>query len=172
LTPRSSLIRETQARELIGGIEDPSVRIPIGLIVDSLLEFYRADPAQLRGAFDLVFFVHVLEERIDDVSGLLRGTVSLDYWGYPPEPMPVDEATDSGPTSLRSSLRYGQAYNYAARLDDEVVQAALSGLTRHADLKQTLLLPNVKMAKEYMAPDYTPPVPEAPADPLTSSSWS
>jgi hypothetical protein len=27
-----------------------------------------------------------------------------------------------------------------------------------------LLLPNVKMAKEYMVPDYTPPVPEAPAE--------
>jgi hypothetical protein len=134
------MIREAPARELIASIEDPSVRVPIGLIVDSLVEFYGTDPTQLHGAFDLVFFVHVLEERIDDVSGLLRGTVSLDYWGYPPELMPVEEAADRGPTGLR----YRQAYNYAARLDDEFVRAALLSLANRADVKQTLLLPTVK----------------------------
>jgi hypothetical protein len=158
----ASIIREAQAKDLIAGIEDPSIRVPIGLIVDSLVEFYRADPTQLRGFFDVVFFVHVLEEQIDDVSGLLRGTVSRNYMGYPPEPMPVDEASDSGP----SGVRLRQAYNYAANLDDEFVQAALLGMTNRAGLKQTLLLPNVRIAKEYIAADSTPPVPEAPAEPF------
>jgi hypothetical protein len=154
------MVREAPARELIASIEDPSVRVPIGLIVDSLVEFYGTDPTQLHGAFDLVFFVHVLEERIDDVSGLLRGTVSLDYWGYPPELTPVEEAADRGPTGLR----YRQAYNYAARLDDEFVRAALLSLANRADVKQTLLLPTVKGYKHH-GPG-TPAVPEAPAEPL------
>ncbi len=157
----SSLIRESQAKELIAGIEDSSVRIPIDLMVASLVDFYRADPAQLRGAFDLVFFVNVLKERIDDVSGLLRGTIPVEYWfeDYP-KPMPVDEANDSGPTGVR----FRKAYNYAANLDDELVQAALLGLTARANLKQALLLPTVKGWKHHG--NDAPPVPETPAEPF------
>ena len=138
----TSIIREAEARDLIAG---------------ALVEFHKADPTQLRGAFHLVFFVHVLEELIDDVSGLLRGTIPVEYWfdDYP-KPMPVDEATDRGPTSRR----HGQAFNYAARLD-EPVRAALLNLTARADLKPAMLLRAIK----HHGSD-APPVPEAPAEPF------
>ena len=156
----ASIIREAPARELIAAIEDPSVRIPIGVLVDSLVDFYRADPTQLHGAFDLVFFVHVLEERIDDVSGLLQGTIPVEDWfdDYP-KPVPVDEGTDSGPTGLRQR----QAFIYVAKLD-EPLRAALLNLTARANLKQVLLLPTIKGWKHHG--NDAPPVPEALAEPF------
>jgi hypothetical protein len=161
-----SLIEEARAKDAIAEIEDSAVRVPISLLVESLVAFYQAQPARLRRSFDLLFFVNVLKERIDDISGLLRGTVPVEYWfdDYP-KPEIEDEASDSSPTGLRQR----QAFNYAARHPDGQVQAALLGLTARANLKQALLMPNVK---GYKAHGLAPPLPEAPLCHLISCSWS
>jgi hypothetical protein len=157
----SNMINEAQAEEVIAGIEDPAMRIPISLLTKSLLEYYSEHPTQLDGFFDLQFFVHALMEVIEEISGLVRGTTPVEYW-FPdyPHPVAVDEARDYGPTGLRQ----GQAFNFAANQRDERVQAALLTLKSRADLKQSLLLPTVKRWKHH-GPGI-PPVPEAPARPF------
>lgn len=159
--PNSNLIREAQAEEALAGIEDPVTRLPINLLTESLVKYYRAEPTRLQGSFDLLFFVNVLKERIEDISGLLRGSTPVEYWfdDYP-QPVPVDEAYDTSPTGLRQ----GQAFNYAANQGDPRLQAALLGLTARANLKQALLLPTVKGYKHH-GPG-TPAVPEAPVQPF------
>jgi hypothetical protein len=158
---KSNLIREAQAEEVIAGIEDPATRLRIKLLTDSLVDYYRKEPTRLQGSFDLMFFVNVLRERIDDISGLLRGSTPVEYWfdDYP-QPVPVDEACDTSPTGLRQ----GQAFNYAANHGDPRLQAALLGLTARANLKQALLSPTVRGSKHH-GPG-TPAVPETPVCPF------
>ena len=155
----SKLINKTEAEKIITEIEDPDRRFAINLLVKSLEEYFREEPTRLHGPFDLRFFVNVLKEWVDDISGLLRGTTQIEYWfeDYP-KSGPVDEAHDSSQTGLRQ----GQAFNYAADQSDMKVQAALLGLTARANLKQVLLLPTVKRHKHYG--DDAPPVPEAPEE--------
>jgi len=156
----SGLIGEGEAKEAIAEIEEPTVRIPLSILAQSLVDFYEDDPTRLMGSFDVMFFVDVLRERIDDISGLVRGIIPVEYWfdNYP-HPVPVDMSHDESSTGLRQK----QAFNYAARHHEARVQAALLGLITRADLKQTLLMPTVK---RYEVHGDIPVIPRAPTQPF------
>ena len=134
----SELINVQRARELVEAIQDPASRALIALLVESVVEFHSADSTQLRGSFDLAFLVNVLEEISVDISGLLQGTVPIEYWfeDYP-SPTPFDEASDFGPTGFRQQA----AFNYAALYPDKKVQATLLTLTTSGQYEATALLP-------------------------------
>jgi|SRR5579863_2362046 len=155
----TTLLNEPIARDRVAAIPDTRSRALVSSILDETVEFYRTDVTQLRGRFDLAFFVNVLSEQASDISGLIRGTVPVEYWfeDYP-RPMPVTELADPGPV-----LRSQEAFNYAALHHDPRVQAALLGLTSRATSKHAVFHPRVKSSRSY-GPN--PPVHEMPAAPL------
>ena len=155
------LIEKTRADKLIAEIEDPAVRRSISLMVDGVVEFYNQDPSRLQSSFDLAFFVEVLKEMADWISGALLGTVNIEPWsGEPAQPTAVDPTLESDPGHLRS----GQAYNYSVTREDKRVEAALLSLTTRAQLKQALKLrPSIKQGRPH---GLTPVVPALPVQPL------
>jgi hypothetical protein len=153
------MLNESVALEHVGAIRDAPSRELVSQILKDTLEFYRADVTRLVGTFDLGFFVNVLIEQASDISGLIKGTVPVEYWfeDYP-RPMPIRELDDPGPM-----IRSQEAFNYAALHGDVRVQAALLGLMSRATSKHAVFHPRVKSVRHY-GPN--PPVHEMPAAPL------
>jgi hypothetical protein len=155
-----SLINEVEARTRIDQIRDPETKAVVGELLESAFRFYHEDPSQLRGDFDLVFFVNLLNEQISDIMGLIRGAVPVEYWfGVPPSPVEVSEGEDLGPNGIRPRL----AFNYVATCGEPRIQAALFGLITRANWKQATFLSNIKKHK-YYGPN--PPVSEKPEAPF------
>jgi hypothetical protein len=153
------MLNESVALERIASIRDVGTRTLVSRILEDTAEFYGADITRLRGSFDLAFFVSALIEQSSDISGLINGSIPVEYWfeDYP-RPIPVRAVDDPGPT-----IRSQEAFNYAALHDDPRIQAALLGLMTRATTKHAVFHPNVKSFRFY-GPN--PPVHEMPVAPL------
>jgi hypothetical protein len=156
-----SFINQERARKIIAAIENPEERTAIALLLDGVIDFYNQDPSRLFGSFDLAFFVEVLKEVFDRMSGLLQGTQGPGFWSdEPAELIPDARLILSTPSGLRPS----HAFNYAATRTDQRVEALLYDLRWRAFSKQELLAGRIKSVRASHLRPCVPAAPDRPFD--------